>query len=310
MESLKKIIADEMVRPEELLVKTKEDIRYIQAFVEALKNEVERYAKELAGGSLFEKEAVKTKKRLLEREKNLQTLFEILHQTLGVEGEEGALRNWPKEYTGHIKEIDEIIKRVLNNSLNYYERIVQDANTSKEVENQIIPFLDRLKKDLEDLMKLVAVEETVFDRDVQLAINNHISKDFKQHAAVYAGEIASTWNNYYRSKWKMKKEVEVKGSTYEQNVEGLPYFPTFTQTILVLKIDFFQLDEKGSQARKAFQVVAELRYDVFYEAFRMIVKQIGSSGRTHSYEDLIEKKYDSIDDAFENLKNWFLDMTL
>ncbi len=312
MESLKEIIADEMVKPKELLVRTKEDVSWALAFVVVIQKEVKNYLADFMAGSLFPGKAEKAKEKLLQRKEQLQTAIELLRQTLGEEWE--TVRNdWPEEYIHSLREMDTILDRLIGKErstgqISFYGELVEEAKNTEDIK-AIIPHLERIKKNLSDLRHYVAVEETVFDRDVQLAINNHISKDFNQHAAVYAGEIASTWNNYYRSKWKMKKEVEVKGSTYEQNVEGLPYFPTVTQTQLVLKINFFQLNENGSQARNAFQVDVRLFYDVFYEQFRMTVTQINPIGRTHSYEDLRERKYDSIDDAFEQLKKWFLDMT-
>ncbi len=298
METLKEIIAKEVKRPKELLTKTKGDIEYIQAFVQALKNEVNSYAKELAGGTLFANDAKKTGARLLDRGKDLQMLFEVLQQTIGEEWNE-VREDWPEEYIGHLKEIDDIINRIIKVSLYSYAKLVTEANTSEEVKKKIIPFLERLEKSINDLMRLVSVEETVFDRDVQLAINNHVGKDFKQHAAVYAGEIASRWNNYYRSKWK-STEVVVRGVANDFKRENTLYFPTFTETQLTLFIRFIDHDDKSSKT-PPYYIDVIFVYDVTKGCFRMSVEHnsgynpVGGNG-----------EYNSLNEAFEQLEHWFL----
>ncbi len=307
MESLKDIIAGEMTRPKELLVKTKEDVTWVIAFVEVLKKEVRNYLADFMGGGLLSKRAENSKEKLLQREQQLQTSIEILRQTLGEEWD-AVGDDWPEEYIHSLREMDTILDRLIGKKgstgyISFYGKLVQEAKSEEDI-RAILPHLERIRKSLDDLMHYVAVEETVFQRDVQLAINNHVGKDFKQHAAVYAGEIASTWNNYYRSKWK-KKEVEVKGYVNEFEREHYLYFPKFIQTQLSLIIYVFERENENLPFKKKYQVEVVLFYDVTSESFSMTATQIGFGGATHSYEPTYGK-YDSIDKAFEQLKKWFL----
>jgi len=302
MESLKEIIAKEVQKPKELLKRSKGEVIWIIAYVDALIKEVEVYIAEVKSQSTLARNAEKTKLKLLEQEQHLQTLVEVLSQTIGEEWDT-VRYEWPKEYIGSLEQINWWLVDLIGSSNRPGSissiGVILKSNDYNSPE-ALLSTVQRIKRILESIKREITVEETVFARDLQIAINNHVGKDFKQHAALYAGEIASTWNK--------KVEVEVKATTEEEKKEKILSFPPFLQTKLVLEIFRFERRTAQDQLKCSFKIKMWLWYDVVDETFKMQTAQSYIPLNQHAFTDYSksnENKFDSIDEAFEQLARWF-----
>ncbi len=310
MESLKEIIAKEVKKPKELLKQTKAQIQWMIGFVEVLEKETKNYLAELSGGSLLATQAEKTKARLLEQEQKLQTMAEVLHNTLGEEFA-SVREDWPEDFVSNLSWMDKILQDLIgtdykSGDISYFGECVRKSANSNDVKS-ILNALDRIKNfELGNLTEAAAVEEAVFERDLQLAINNHVGKDFQQHAALYAGELASTCNDFLRKKYKFSnepREVAVKAETKDQEIKDIPRYPRYILTILFLRIDFFK--KVVVHGLHNFKTVdAEINYDIPRRAFELRVKEwFEATGASDGY---YPTRHDSIDEAFEQLRKWVL----
>lgn len=309
MESLKQILAKEVKKPKELLTRTKDHILLMIRILESLEKEAKNYFKELHLSTAKAEntaQAEETKAWLLGREPELQTLAEALHQIFGEEFS-AVCADWPEEYLDSIKEMDYILNNLVGTDkrggiISWYGEVVRKSKSLDDAKS-ILSILVRIKGCITNLEKYAAVEEAIFDRDLKVAINNHINKDFNEHTALYAGELMSTWNNYLRKKYFTElREVEVKSNPSERTLEfrGIP----IKEPTLLIEIDSI-INRKLS-----FKIEVKIRYDLRRETFGMTVYQISRVGNRYNYmyEEGGNSEFKSLDTAFDWVFKKFRDM--
>lgn len=299
MESLKKIIAKEVKKPKELLTRTKDHILLMIRILESLEKEAKNYFKEL---HLSTAKAEKTKAWLSRREPELQTLAEALHQIFGEEFSK-VCDDWPEEYLNSIKEMDYILDDLVgtdqqSGTISLYGEVVRKSKSPDDAK-AILSILVHIKGRITNLEKYAAVEEAIFDRDLKVAINNHINKDFKEHTALYAGELMSTWNDYLKEKYFREwREVKVKSNSSERTLEflGIP----IKEPTLLMEIDSI------INGRLSFKIDVKIWYDLHRETFGMNVDQISRVGSIYNY--MPGGAFESLNAAFDWVFKQFRDM--